>query len=101
MVGRKSGQFATMLLASSCEFASLLVHRFQAMYSLYWVQFELLADQAVIDGGLSPACRNDQLKPRCSQCAIQCGEAWVGVGSLKLSNGCLADCQPLCKIGLG
>jgi hypothetical protein len=62
-----------MLLADGCELASLLVHRFQAMNSLYRLQFELLADQAVIDDGLSPPCRNDQLKPRCSQRAIQCG----------------------------
>jgi hypothetical protein len=73
MVGRKSGQLATMPLAGGCELASLLVHRFQAAYSLCWVQFELLADQAVIDGGLSRACRNDQLKPHRSQRAIQCG----------------------------
>jgi hypothetical protein len=70
------------------------------MYSLYWLQFELLADQAVIDADPSRACRDDQLKPRCSQRAIQCGQAWVGVGSLKSSNGCLADCQPLCEICL-
>lgn len=89
-----------MLLPSDRELASLLVHCFQDVHSLCWVQFELLADQAVIDGGPSRACRNDQLKPRCSQRAIQCGQAWVGVGSLKLSNGCLADCQPLCEIGL-
>jgi len=89
-----------VLLADGCELAGLLVHRFQTSYSLYRQQFELLADQAVIDGGLSPACRNDQLKSRCSERAIQCGQSWVGVGSLKLSNSCLADCQPLCKIGL-
>jgi hypothetical protein len=70
------------------------------VYSLYWLQCELLADQAVIDGGLSPACRNDQLEPRCSQRAIQRGQAWVGVGSLELSNSCLADCQSLGELGL-
>jgi hypothetical protein len=42
------------------------------MNPLYWVQFELLADQAVIDGRLSRACRNNQLRPRCSQRTIQC-----------------------------
>src|ERR1700722_13716924 len=73
VVGRKSGQLATMLLAGSHELARLLVHRFQAVYSLRWVQFELLADQAVIDAGLSWACRNDQLKPRCAQRVIQRG----------------------------
>jgi hypothetical protein len=89
-----------MLLAGERELAGLLVHRFQAMNPLYWVQFELLADQAVIDGRLSRACRKNQLRPRCSQRTIQCRQARVGVGSLELSNGCLADGQPLCEIGL-
>jgi hypothetical protein len=87
--------------ASGRELASLLVHRFEAMDSVDWPQFELLTDQAVIDDGPSWACRNDQLEPRCSQSTIQCGQAWVGVSSLEVSNGCLADCQSLCEVGLG
>jgi hypothetical protein len=88
-------------LASGCELASLLVHRFQAAQSICWPQFELLAYQAFIDGGPSRACRNHQLKAHRSQGAIQCCEARVRVGSLKLSHGCLADREPLCEIGLG
>jgi hypothetical protein len=99
-VGRKSGQIATMHLANGCELASLLVHRFQAAQSICWRQFELLAYQAFIDGGLSRACHNHQLKASCSQGAIQCCEARVRVGSLELSDGCLADLEPLCEIGL-
>jgi len=87
-------------LASGCELASLLVHRFQGVQSVRRLQFELLADQALIDCGPSRACRNHQLDSRCSQSAIQCREARVGVGSLKLSNGCLADREPLSEIGL-
>jgi hypothetical protein len=89
-----------MLLAGGCELASLLVHRFQAMYSLCGLEFELPADQAVIDAGLSWARRDDQLKPRCSQRAIQRRQAWVRVGPLELSNRGLADCESLCEIGL-
>jgi hypothetical protein len=89
-----------MLLAGGCELASLLVHRFQAVYSLRGLQLELLADQAVIDAGLSCACRYDELKPRCSQRAIQCGEAWVRVSPLELSNRGLADRESRREIGL-
>src|SRR5579872_1471351 len=71
VVGRKSGQLDTMPLTGGCELARLLVHRFQAAYSLRWVQFELLADQALVDSGPSRACRNHHLKPRRSQRAIQ------------------------------
>src|ERR1700727_532203 len=86
VVGRKSAQLATMLLASDCELASLLVHRFQAVHSLCWLQFELLAGQAVIDGGLSRACRNDPLKPCRSQGAIQGGWGRVGGGAVELGT---------------
>jgi hypothetical protein len=89
-----------MLLAGSCELASLLVHRFQPAYSLGGLQFELPADQALIDAGLSWARRDDQLEPRCSQRAIQRGQTWVRVGPLELSDCCLADCESLCEIGL-
>src|SRR5271165_2943297 len=100
-VGRKSGQLATVQLASGCEPASLLVHRFQAPESFCWPQFELLAYQAFIDGGPSRACCEHQLSTGCSHGAIQRGEAGVRVGSLELSHGCLADREPLCEIGLG
>jgi hypothetical protein len=62
-----------MPLPGGRELASLLVHRFQAVHSLRWVQFELLADQALVYGGPSRVCRYYQLKPRRSQRAIQRG----------------------------
>ncbi len=98
--GRKSGQFATVHLASGCEPAGLLIHCFQAAQSFRWPQFELLADEAFIDLCSSRACRDHQLKACCSQGAIQRGDARVRIRSLKLSHACLADREPLCEIGL-
>lgn len=89
-----------MHIAGGCELASLLVHRFQAVDSLCGPQFELLADQALIDCGPSRARRDHQLNPRCSQRAIERGQAWVGVCSLEPSNGRLADRQPPCELRL-
>src|SRR5271165_3426010 len=99
-VGRKSGQLATVHRAGLRELASLLVYRFQAAQSLCWCQFELLTDQAFIDGGSSRSCRNYQLNTGCSQRTIQCGEARVRVGSLELRHGCLADREPPCELSL-
>jgi hypothetical protein len=89
-----------MLLAGPRELASLFVHHFQAVQSLCRIEFELLADQAVIDCGLSRACRYEQLKPSRSKRVIERGHAGVRVGALESSNGRLADREPLCQIGL-
>jgi len=89
-----------MLLAGRRELASLLVHRFQAVQSLCRAQFELLADQAVIDRGLSRPCRDEQLEPCRSQRAIERGQTRVRVGALELSDGRLTDRESLCQIGL-
>jgi hypothetical protein len=78
----------------------LLVHRLQAAQSLCWLEFELLADQAFIDRCPARARGNDQFDSRCAEGAIQCGQAWVRVGSLELCNGGLADCQSLRQLGL-
>jgi hypothetical protein len=99
-VGRKSGQLDTVQLAGSCQLASFLVHRFQAMHPLRRLKLELLADQALIDGRPARSCRDNQLDSRRSQRAIQRCQAWVRVGSLELRDGCLADPQSLREIRL-
>jgi hypothetical protein len=79
----------------------LLVHQFEAPQSLRRLEFELLADQALIDCRLSRARFDDQLDSSRSKGSIQGRQAGIRVGPLELRYGCLADLQSLSEGGLG